>query len=47
LLLGISQLYKFFKSRKSGSNSISLKLLMKPLHQINEIDVETDKKVLQ
>ena len=27
LLLGISQLYMFFKSRKSGSNNISLKLI--------------------
>jgi hypothetical protein len=47
LLLGISQFYIFFKSRKSGSKSISLKLLMKPLHQLNEIDFETGKKVLQ
>jgi hypothetical protein len=47
LLLGISQLYIFFKSRKLGSNGISLKLLMKPLHQLNEIDFETGKKVLQ
>jgi hypothetical protein len=47
LLLGISQLYTFFKYRKSGSNSKSLKLLMKPLHQLNEIDFETGKKVLQ
>ena len=47
LLLGISQLYMFFKSRKSGSNNISLKLVMKPLHQLNEIDLKTDKKVLQ
>jgi hypothetical protein len=47
LLLRISQLYIFFKSRKSGSNNISLKLLMKPLQQLNEIDFETDKKVLQ
>ena len=47
LLLGISQLYMFFKSRKSGSNNISLKLVMKPLHQLNEIDFKTDKKVLQ
>jgi hypothetical protein len=47
LLLGISQLYIFFKSRKSGSNNISLKLVMKQLHQLNEIDFKTDKKVLQ
>jgi hypothetical protein len=47
LLLGISQLYIFFKSRKSGSNNISLKLVMKPLHEFNEIDCKTDKKVLQ
>jgi hypothetical protein len=47
LLLGISQLYIFFKSRKSGSNSISLKFVMKPLHRLSEIDFKTDKKVPQ
>ena len=38
LLIGISQLYIFFKSRKSESNNISPKLVMKPLLQLNEID---------